>query len=250
MDRFAQFVGLLADSPDEPAPDLAAVMYLSRSHLDRLVRAAAGETPAAFRRRLLLERAAYRLRTSDTTILDAAVEAGYSSHEAFTRAFQRAYGDSPSAWRGAPSGVLLDAPNGVHFHPPGGLRLPARDGMRPMRFVTGMVEHHLAVLDKMLAAAESLPDETLDAPIELSVEGIDAGPTIRRLLSRLVGQLDRWNAAMRSDAYAERPYVFTAAGMIAHVLTYAAHRRTLVTGALASAGADLEDDPLTWFTLA
>jgi AraC family transcriptional regulator len=242
---------------------------------------------------VLLERAAYRLRTSEVTILDAAVEAGYSSHEAFTRAFRRANGASPSDWRIAPSGVLLDAPNGVHFHPPGGLRLPARDGIRPMTFVTGMVEHHLAVLDKMLATAASLPDQTLDAPIELSVEGIDDGPTIRRLLSRLVGQLDMWNAAMRSDAYdfgverhetvasmrrrldeagpafagyvreseqrgrydetfvdatGERPYVFTAAGMIAHVLTYAAHRRTLVTGALASAGADLEEDPLTWFT--
>jgi AraC family transcriptional regulator len=35
--------------------------------------------------------------------------------------------------------------------------------------------------------------------------------------------------------------------MIAHVLTYAAHRRTLVSGALHSAGiTDLEDDPLAW----
>jgi len=36
--------------------------------------------------------------------------------------------------------------------------------------------------------------------------------------------------------------------MIAHVLTYAAYRRTLLVGALASAGAaDVDDDPLTWF---
>ena len=36
--------------------------------------------------------------------------------------------------------------------------------------------------------------------------------------------------------------------MIAHVLTYAAYRRTLVVGALASAGApDVADDPLSWF---
>jgi hypothetical protein len=41
--------------------------------------------------------------------------------------------------------------------------------------------------------------------------------------------------------------VFTYGGMIAHVLTYAAHRRTLVAGALASAGIDdLHDDPLVW----
>ncbi|HEU4948346.1 MAG TPA: hypothetical protein VFT31_14440 [Kribbella sp.] len=50
------------------------------------------------------------------------------------------------------------------------------------------------------------------------------------------------------DATGRAPYVFTAAGMIGHVITYAAHRRTLVTGALVSAGAaDVDDDPLTWF---
>jgi AraC family transcriptional regulator len=35
--------------------------------------------------------------------------------------------------------------------------------------------------------------------------------------------------------------------MIAHVLTYAAYRRTLVTGALYTAGiTELKDDPLAW----
>jgi AraC family transcriptional regulator len=35
--------------------------------------------------------------------------------------------------------------------------------------------------------------------------------------------------------------------MLAHVLTYGAYRRTLVVGALSSAGVtDLEDDPLAW----
>ena len=46
----------------------------------------------------------------------------------------------------------------------------------------------------------------------------------------------------------ELTYVFAAAGMIAHILTYASYRRTLVAGALASAGAaELDDDPLSWF---
>jgi AraC family transcriptional regulator len=48
------------------------------------------------------------------------------------------------------------------------------------------------------------------------------------------------------DATGDEPYAFTSGGMIAHVLTYAAHRRTIVVGALSSAGADLEDDPLVW----
>ena len=42
----------------------------------------------------------------------------------------------------------------------------------------------------------SLTDAQLDAPIDISVEGIDETPTVRSLLSRLVGQLDMWNQAV------------------------------------------------------
>jgi AraC family transcriptional regulator len=56
------------------------------------------------------------------------------------------------------------------------------------------------------------------------------------------GRLDE----MFVDVTGDQPYAFTYGGMIAHVLTYAAHRRTIAVGALSSAGADLEDDPLVW----
>lgn len=295
QDAFARFVTVLSTGLDEhrSTEQLASELYLSRSHFDRIIAATAGETPARFRRRVLLERAAFRLRTTDVGVLDIAVEAGYSSHEAFTRAFQRAYGSAPATWRTSSASVLLDAPNGVHFYPPGGLRLPAREQVRSMTFVTGLVDHHVTLLGQLLDRAATLTDEQLDAPIQLSVDGIDDEPTIRSLLARLVGQLDMWIAAMASQAYdfdSERgasitslrtrldhagraftsyvrevsehdrfdetyvdatsgnPYVFTAAGMIAHVLTYAAHRRTLVVGALSSAGApELDDDPLSYF---
>jgi hypothetical protein len=49
------------------------------------------------------------------------------------------------------------------------------------------------------------------------------------------------------DTLCEPPMVFTYGGVIAHVLTYSAHRRTLVTGALYSAGIkDIADDPLVY----
>ena len=50
------------------------------------------------------------------------------------------------------------------------------------------------------------------------------------------------------DAVCDPPEVFTYGGMIAHVLTFAAHRRTLVCGALADAGVtDLgSGDPMRW----
>jgi hypothetical protein len=50
------------------------------------------------------------------------------------------------------------------------------------------------------------------------------------------------------DALCDPPEVFSYSGVIAHVLTFAAHRRTLVLGALASAGVtDLgSGDPARW----
>ncbi|HUR59937.1 MAG TPA: helix-turn-helix domain-containing protein, partial [Opitutaceae bacterium] len=58
-----------------------------------------GESPRAYRRRLRLERAAVRLRTTSARILTLAVEAGFESHEAFTRAFRDRFGHTPLAYR-------------------------------------------------------------------------------------------------------------------------------------------------------
>ena len=295
-DTFARFVDVLAetlDDRDASGEALAARLHVSRFHFDRLVSAAAGEPPAALRRRILLERAAYRLISTSDEVLSIAFDAGYSSHEAFTRAFSRAFGRPPSRWRRRPTSFRLDAPSGVHFNPPGGLRVPAHGKVTAMDLLTRMVEHHVWLVGEMLTRAAELSDEVLDAPVELSVEGVDCDPTLRSLLSRLVGQLAMWDAAthdrpydlavergesvasMRArlaesgpafldhvrtivdegrldetfvDAICEPPEVFTYGGMIAHVLTFAAHRRTLVCGALIDAGVtDLgAGDPMRW----
>ena len=300
IDPLAGFVDALAESLDERGlrgGDLAARLHLSRSHLDRVVGAVAGETPARFRRRILLERAAFRLATTRSGVLEVALEAGYSSNEAFTRAFRRAYGVAPAAWRAAPRPFRLDAPNGVHFHPPGGLRLPARSEVTSMDVLARLVEHHVWLVGEMVDRAATLDDERLDAPIELSVEGLDDDPTLRSLLARLVAQLEAWSAAVASrpydpdapgdgsvrslrarldeagprfvrrareaidegrldetfvDAVCDPPEVFTYGGMLAHVLAFGAHRRTLALGALASAGiADLgAGDPIRWVAAA
>jgi AraC family transcriptional regulator len=126
-DTFVAFIDVLTEALDEHdanGDELAARVHLSRFHFDRVIAAAAGEPPATLRRRVLLERAAYRLATTDRSVLDVAVEAGYSSNEAFTRAFGRAHGPAPAAWRRHPSGCRIAAPNDVHFHPPGPFGYP------------------------------------------------------------------------------------------------------------------------------
>ena len=160
-----------------------------------------------------------------------------------------------------------------------------------MELLTRMVEHHVWLTGEMIAAAERLNDDQLDQRIGLDVD--DDEQTIRSLLSRLVGQMGMWNAAMAHrdydwsveehesltsmrrrlaeegptylghvrevvdqhrlddtfvDATCEPPRVFTYGGMIAHVLTFAAHRRTLVALALDSHGVTELGwgDPMEW----
>jgi AraC-like DNA-binding protein len=204
-DTFAGFVDLLADCLDDhdvSAGDLAARAYLSRFHFDRVVSAASGETPGRFRRRVLLERAAYRLVTSGLGVLDVAVEAGYSSHEAFTRAFVRAYGVQPSVWRVKPTrAIQLATPNGVHFHPPGGLRLPAHSEVTDMNLLEKMVEHHVWLVGQIADRAARLPDEKLDEAVRVSVDNEDGRMTLRTITSRLIGQMDMWISAIDMRSY-------------------------------------------------
>ena len=164
-----------------------------------MIRSVAGEPPQAFRRRILLERAAYRMVTTRAPLIDLAVEAGYGSHEAFTRAFTRAYGVPPATWRSSPGRIRIPAPSDVHFHPPGSLRLPARDKVTAMDLMTRMVEHHIWLTGEMVRLAGRLTDEQLDQPIELDVD--DDVQTIRSLLSRLIGQMGMWNAAVATRDY-------------------------------------------------
>src|SRR5687768_8896543 len=201
-DTFVSFVDSLAESLDDhdsTGDDLAARACLSRFHFDRVVSGVSGETPTRLRRRVLLERAAFRLLTTGDGVLEIAHEAGYSSNEAFTRAFRRAYGLTPSAWRASPRRIKLDAPNGVHFHPPGGLRLPARDEVTSMELLTKMVEHHVWLTGEMIRVAGRFTDAQLDQRIEINVD--DDEQTTRSLLSRLVGQMGMWNAAMATRDY-------------------------------------------------
>src|SRR6266511_1060433 len=113
-------------------------------------------------------------------------------------------GEAPAAWRSRPGGVHLAAPNRVHFHPPGGLRLPAQEEVTSMDLIVTMTEQYIWHVGQLIQRATRLDDGQLDAPIELSVEGIDDDPTTRSVLSRLVDQMDIWNHAV-----ANRPYDFS-----------------------------------------
>ena len=67
---------------------LARIACFSPYHFHRIFRGLVGETLADHIRRLRLEKAAQRLKSTERPVTDIAFEAGYAAHEAFTRAFR------------------------------------------------------------------------------------------------------------------------------------------------------------------
>ncbi len=84
---------------DSTIEKLASIACLSPFHFHRIFKGMIGEGVAEFSRRLKIERAAANLRYEQFSITHLAMEAGYDSTDAFTRAFKKQYGVTPSAFR-------------------------------------------------------------------------------------------------------------------------------------------------------
>lgn len=78
---------------------LARRVGFSSYHFHRIFREVIGEPVKAYVRRLRIDRAAYRLKISQETIMQIAIDAGFKTHESFTRAFQRQFGIPPTEFR-------------------------------------------------------------------------------------------------------------------------------------------------------
>lgn len=86
---------------------VAAAARYSPSRLRALSRRALGESPVARLRRRRLDAAACALLRGAPGLRRIALDAGFSSTEAFHRAFRARFGCTPTAWarRGPPSGA-------------------------------------------------------------------------------------------------------------------------------------------------
>jgi len=101
---------------DELTPhQLADVACFSQHHFHRIFRAVVGESVMDHVRRLRLERAAFRLKTTDAPVAEIALDAGYGAQEAFTRIFQAYFGLAPRIFRQVHAPHLLPARSGVHY---------------------------------------------------------------------------------------------------------------------------------------
>ena len=292
-DRLRELLDAVLDEDNRTLEQMADDAHASPYHFSRTLSRDAREAPVAMRRRVMLERAAWRLRNG-TTVTDAAWEAGYESVEGFSRAFTRAFGQPPSATAADPSvSHWLPAPNGIHFHPPMSLWVHTTEqAMNPL--TEQLIQHDLDDTRSLIEAAKGVPDEALreprlprlavtdwDGPEEsllavlehhvftkevwlAAIEGSEAPiredePTVASLLERQDALAPRWLAVVRDldrrgawddrlvDALCDPPESFVVSGVVAHVLTYAAHRRQLARHLLRLAGVDAGDgDPINW----
>lgn len=79
--------------------DLSRIACFAPYHFHRIFREVTGEPLQRYIRQLKLDLAAYHLLSTERPIIDVALEAGYQSHEAFTRAFQQTFRMTPSRFR-------------------------------------------------------------------------------------------------------------------------------------------------------
>jgi AraC-like DNA-binding protein len=95
----ARIVSRRLSDPGFTADELAAAMTLSRRQLTRRMKDAFEHTPAAYIRRRRLERACQRLQNGSPPIAAVARSVGYRSPSAFSQAFRRYAGCTPTDYR-------------------------------------------------------------------------------------------------------------------------------------------------------
>lgn len=79
--------------------DVAAAACYSDYHFSRMFRAIVGETVAGYVRKRRLSIAAERMLREDIRLIDLALESGFESQQAFTRAFKKMFGITPGEHR-------------------------------------------------------------------------------------------------------------------------------------------------------
>src|SRR5207244_11787819 len=96
-------MGLLHNAPERKwtVTDLGAEVALSRSVLDERFRRVLGRSPIRYLTDWRMHVARELLATTNLTVVAVARRVGYDPEASFSRAFKRATGSSPTAWRQA-----------------------------------------------------------------------------------------------------------------------------------------------------
>lgn len=95
--------------------DLARASLFSPWYSYRLFRDCFGLTPTEYIRKYRLTEAAKQLRSGEVKVIDAAMDAGFTNVDTFTRAFYREFGLNPSDYMKNPIPVPFFIPYGAKY---------------------------------------------------------------------------------------------------------------------------------------
>jgi len=122
---------------------MAANAGVSRTYLSRIFPLATGYSISAYKRARRLTEAAKALAGGAPDILSVALDAGYGSHEAFTRAFRDQFGVTPGGLRRQRSVAGLALVEALPMHVDVAVELaPPRIEAMPARRFAGLLERH------------------------------------------------------------------------------------------------------------
>jgi AraC family transcriptional regulator len=133
--------------------DIAAVAGVSRYHLIRAFGETTGVSVMRYVRGRRLTEAAKSLSNGAPDILAVAIDAGYGSHEAFTRAFRDQFGPTPETVRAQRhlNGLKLVEPLKMDQAPLANLRPPRFETLKPL-LVAGLAERYNSESSKAIPA--------------------------------------------------------------------------------------------------
>lgn len=116
---------------------------VSAPHLARVFAQTTGLPVMRYVWRRRLARAVRALAQGDQTVLNVALDAGYASHEAFTRAFRAEFGLTPAMMQalGDPATLTILQPKEFHMDTPVTLAPPRMETCGPRTFV-GLKAHY------------------------------------------------------------------------------------------------------------
>jgi AraC family transcriptional regulator len=99
--------------------DLANIANISGFHFHRIFKALMSESPGEYIQRLRLEKAVFKLQTTQQAILEIAEQTGYQSSHALSKAFKKRFGISPSVYRVQSShlSVPIETPAFIRIEP-------------------------------------------------------------------------------------------------------------------------------------
>ena len=161
VNRVIDFIGKHLDEELE-LEQLCQIACFSKYHFHRLFTAHVGVSLKSYIKWLRLKRAAHQLTVQkEDTIINIALDAGFESHEAFSRAFKQVCGSSPSSFRrNANWRAWEKPPYSLHIKGKKIMTITIKD--LPSRRLAVM-EHHgdpmklSNTLDKLIAWAKAQP---------------------------------------------------------------------------------------------